>query len=116
MAKVLAAVIAAALSGTASASPDELKPLEARYRIASGAILDPPPDEQKDRVAIYIGGRAAADIFEAMPAQARTVCDDQTLRAKTAGGLTCVRSQDGETDCSVAITLDQGRTEAASVC
>ena len=116
MGKILTAVIAVALSGSASASPDEFKPLEAQYRIASRTILDPPPDEKKDRVAIHIGGRAAADIFDAMPATARMVCDDETLRAKTAGGLVCVRSKDGETDCSGAITLDQGRTAAASVC
>ena len=116
MTKVVAAVMAVALAGGASAASDELKPLEAHNRIASRTILDPPPDEKKDRVAIHIGGRGAREIFDAMPAAARMACGDESLRAKTAGGLVCVRSQDGETDCSVAITLDQGRTAAASVC
>ena len=110
-----ALVLALGLAGAAGA--EDYKPLEAQYKIGSRTVLDPPAGEKKDRVYLWLSGEGAKAMYEAMPGKAlKDYCGEDGASAKQAGGLLCTKSRDGEASCSVAITLDRGRTAPGSVC
>jgi hypothetical protein len=90
--------------------------LEGQYSIGSETILDPAPSEKKDRVYLWLTGESAQAIYDAMPGRPRKTACEPRAREKTAGGLTCFKPAKGEVVCSVAITLDRGRTAAGMVC
>lgn len=94
----------------------EFKPLEGEYAIGSKTILDPPPGEKKDRLFLYLQGKAAEDTFNAMPQRvsAKVCGEDQVM--KQAGGLQCLRTKENAYYCSVGILLDSGRSVTGSVC
>lgn len=97
-------------------------PLHAVYAIIGKTLLDPPPEEKKDRVAIYINGDdSAREIYEAMPVpEEHDLCiRDDAGRVKVAGGLMCSRVIKAGKDsysCSVAVKLDDGTTSIATTC
>jgi hypothetical protein len=108
----LAAVLTAAASGLKA---QEFKPITGQYGIASKTILDPPPGEKKDRVLLFIHGSGARDVYEAMPGRGRNdACGGGLL--KSAGGLACSKSTDGNYQCSLGVLLATGATVQGSVC
>lgn len=117
---VLTFSFCAALVSAAVASDSRYLPLDASYAIAGETILDPSPDEKKDRVAIYIRGDGARAIYKAMPvSEERLACDadeNSPVRLKSAGGLTCSGDEKHGYTCGVAIKLDDGTTHFAVVC
>ena len=96
------------------------KPLDATYAITGATIIDPDPEEKKDRVSIYIDGDAAREIYKAMSVPEEPLpCDDDKSpnRQKSAGGLTCFHhDKDDAYGCGVAIKLDDGTTKNALAC
>lgn len=108
--------IAAELLINVPALSQETLPLEANYIIAGESITDPPDDEKKDRVSIYIRGEGAKAIFEAMPEKEMPDPCSDALVTKTAGGLTCIKGGPADYRCGVSIKLDTGETKNAWVC
>lgn len=96
-------------------------PLNAEYTITSANLVDPSPEDKKDRVAIYIDGNSARDLYKAMLApERREFCGGpprpETQPSKTAGGLECSGDDKHGYSCAVAIMLDTGSTTSATVC
>ncbi len=111
----------AASIGVATADEKGHTQLDATYFITSHNLLDPGPEEKRDRVAISIKGEAAKSIYDAMPMSARRLgCDgkpnDKFDLTKQAGGLACEAADDGTYFCTVAIKLDTGETTDGAVC
>lgn len=116
--KIFLAVGALLVIAGCSGKPEQqaYRPLEATYQIGSESIVDPGPDDKKDRVYLYMAGDGAREIYEAMPARAEADVCDPTQLLKSAGDLACLKSKDGKVRCSVAVTLDRGRTANAWAC
>jgi len=93
------------------------KKLDGSYAIASKTILDPPPDEKKDRVLLFIKGRGARDIYEGIPGPGKKdVCGDNVFR-KSAGDLECTKDVKlGEYVCGIGILLQTGATAPGLGC
>lgn len=100
------------------AAESRYKPLDATYAITGETIIDPDPEEKKDRVSIYINGDAAREIYKAMPVPEEPIpCSDNSPnRQKSAGGLTCFHHEKDDYGCGVAIKLDDGTTKNALAC
>ncbi len=94
----------------------DVKPLQGSYAIGSATLIDPPPDETKDRLLLYLDGRVAKDTYDAMEARARRSQCDPDLQTKTAGSLECSMSKAGEYTCSIGVMLGSGRPVGASTC
>jgi hypothetical protein len=93
--------------------------LNAEYTITGRNLIDPGPEDKKDRVAIYIRGDGAREIYKAMPvSEEPSPCNDadSPMRYKTAGGLTCSGGDKDGYSCGVAVKLDDGKTENAFAC
>jgi hypothetical protein len=109
------AAAAISLLATPSAATEPRK-LDGQYWIGSKTILDAPRGEKKDRVYFSLSGKAARDMYDAMPAKpVRRACDEGAW-VKEAGDLQCVKSGPTNVMCSLAVTLDRGRTAPGSVC
>lgn len=92
-------------------------PLDAQYEITGANTTDPPADQPKDRVALFLAGEGAKAIYHAMKvSEERADVCEKGLRVKTAGGLVCAKSWDLHYSCSVAIILSSGETRAAGSC
>lgn len=111
-----AASIAIGLMLAATAVALDVKPVAGTYAIGSATLVDPPPNEKRDRLLLYLEGNAAREVYEAMTAPVRISACDSDLRTKTAGALECSLSKAGEYTCSVGVSLERGMTVAASVC
>ena len=111
-----AVVAALVLIGAPMVEALDVKPLAGTYAIGSATLVDPPPDEKKDRLLFYLDGKTAKDVYDAMEAPARASTCDPDLRTKSAGALECSRSKAGEYTCSVGVSLARGTTVKASVC
>lgn len=101
--------------GAGVAGTQSLSKLEGSYALWGKTLIDPPEHEQLDRVILVITGKAAKDVFEAMPgAGVRQECGDVVSGAfprwKVAGGLRCTRIAEAEFQCTVAIVLATGAT------
>lgn len=94
--------------------------LDGMYAISSEYMTDPPPNDRPDRVLLYLTGKGARDIFEAMPGLANAVdCTGlatPSALTKTAGGLECSVIKAKEYHCTVAIMLDSGQTDRGYIC
>jgi hypothetical protein len=96
-------------------------PLNAKYTITGEHLVDPAPEDKKDRVAIYIDGNSARDLYKAMLVpERRESCggppSPEAQPSKTAGGLECIGDDKDGYSCAVAIMLDSGATTSATVC
>jgi hypothetical protein len=124
MEKILIAVLCIGLPFSAAiAQDDELKNLDAQYRLTTKHLIDPDPKDVRDRVAIYIEGKSAKEIYEAMLGPAQQMdCDGSPSKEryfiKRAGGLECSFEENAKEPyyCSVAITLDTGETADGYIC
>jgi len=113
--RLAVAVAAISLLATSSTEADPRK-LEGQYWVGSKTILDAPRGEKKDRVYLSLTGKTARDVYEGMSAKpVRSACDEAAW-VKRAGDLECTRSSAADVTCSLAITLDRGRTATGSVC
>jgi hypothetical protein len=109
-------VLILSLGWGARAAEPEYRSLEGSYKIGSRSVIDPAPNEKKDRVYLSLSGEGAKAIYEAMPGKAVKDACEGTELVRSAGGLSCSKSHKGNVLCSVAITLDRGQTAMASVC
>lgn len=112
-------VLAVAAISLIAASPTVAQQgkLEGDYRIGSKTVTDPPRGEKKDRVYLWISGKAARDIYNRMSAKPVLTCYTEDVWSKRAGDLECWKTAGiADVTCSVAVTLDRGRTAAGSVC
>lgn len=117
--KKLAAISLCFCAAAVLAAESRYKPLDAVYAITGKTIIDPDPEEKKDRVAIYINGDAAREIYKAMSVPEEPLpCNDDSSpeRQKSAGGLTCFHHDKDDYGCGVAIKLDDGTTKNALAC
>lgn len=117
----MCAIAIASVSAYALAQSGTFAKLEGEYSITTKDIVDPVPEDRRDRVALSITGKGAKEIFDAMPAQAlRVSCDgarSNTLPpTKRAGGMECTGDAAKGYVCTVAIMLDSGRTARGYVC
>ncbi len=94
----------------------EFKPLAGQYAIASKSLVDPPPDEKKDRLLLWIQGSGAKDIFESMAGPARKDACNPDLVKRSAGALKCAKHADGDYLCTIGVLLTTGSTVKGSVC
>ena len=108
--------LALAVLVAAPATALDVKPINGTYAVGSATLVDPPPNEKKDRLLLYLDGATAREMYDAMTAPARVSACDPDLRTKTAGALECSRSKAGDYNCSVGVSLLQGTTVKASVC
>jgi hypothetical protein len=91
--------------------------IEAQFMITGRDAVDPPPDQKKDRVALFLTGNGAKTIYEAMPGApvAADACE-QGLKLKTSGALVCADHGGSDYACSVAILLKSGETRPFGAC
>lgn len=93
------------------------KKLRGSYAVSSATLVDPLPDQKEDRMAFFLEGDAARDMFKNLPGPARKDACSEKLVTKTSGGLSCSRDVSGDVyTCSFAIMFDKGRLVSASVC
>ena len=101
--------------GTGIATTQTFTKLDGSYLMWGKTLIDPPENEKVDRVILDITGRAAKEMFDAMPGVgARPECGARTAgalpRSKTSGGLRCTQIATANFQCSVAIVLATGAT------
>lgn len=111
----LAIVAVTVLSGPGAAEP-VFQPLAGEYAIASKTLIDPPPEEKKDRALFFIEGDAAREMFAAMPAPPRRDRCEPDSVTKIAGGLLCSMTSAGDYLCSFGLLLASGAVTRGSVC
>lgn len=121
MQKIIALLLISAISAYALAHSDAFAKLEAEYSITTKDIIEPLPEDRRDRVVLSITGTSAKDIFAAMPVMARQMSCGGTKNAavpptKVAGGLECTGDEIKGYVCTVAIMLDSGKTTRGYVC
>lgn len=102
-------------AGTGVVATQSFSKLDGSYLMWGKTLIDPPANEKVDRVLLDITGRAAKDIFEAMPGRGvRPECGPEKSgafpRSKAAGGLRCTQIAIADFQCSVAIVLATGTT------
>lgn len=119
MRKLIAALAVSSLAIGIEQSGD-FEELDATYAITSENMTDLPPDDRPDRVLVWVTGKGAKDIFDAMPGIAVLVdCEGSATPAavrKTAGGLECTVIRGTEYLCTVAIMLGSGNTDQGYIC
>jgi len=113
-------LILLSLLSIASASPAQRSgygKLTGEFTIAGKELLDPPPGQKNDRLALFLGGESAKRAYQAMPGRAikEDACEEG-LRVKTAGGLACWHDAAMVYQCSVGILLSTGQTRRVDVC
>jgi hypothetical protein len=119
--EVIGAIAIASVSAYALAQSGAFSKLEGEYSVTTKDIVDPVPEDRRDRVVLSITGKSAKEIFDAMPAQAlRVSCDGAKNNAvpptKKAGGMECTGNEAKGYVCTVAIMLDSGKTTRGYVC
>lgn len=103
------------LGGAALAQANGYAKIVAQFQIIGKDALDPPPGQKKDRVALFLSGDAAKQIYQAMPVRAINSPCEEGMKQKTAGGLECWENHGGY-QCRVAILLKTGQTSLIGVC
>lgn len=106
----------AAVALGSSLMAQEFKKLEGQYAISSKTLLDPPINEEKDRVVLSIHGAGAKEIFDSIKSVANGDKCSGDLQTKSAGGLECSKSAGGVYQCTVGILLTTGATTKGRVC
>lgn len=101
----------------ASQQVNGYKNLVGKYAVSSRNLVDPLPNEKKDRVAFFIEGEAAAEIYSSLPVkEIKYQCDDALLR-KASGGLVCTKDPlRREYICTFGVILETGKLVDASLC
>jgi len=92
------------------------RPLAGQYAIASKSLVDPPPDEVKDRAIFFIEGEPARAMFDAMTASARRDACNPAALTKTAGMLACSRTPGEGHLCTFGLSLVTGQPTLGRVC
>ena len=100
----------------ADSSAQEYKKIDAKYTIASKTIIDPPPEEKRDQVLLFLQGSGAKEIFDSMPVPAKKSKCSADVTVKTARDLECFKNISGAYHCTVGILLNTGNTARGSVC
>lgn len=106
---------------TASAQDNEYGKLDGEFRITGEHLVDPAPEDKRNRVSFYLKGESAKAIFDAMPIPARRMdCDGKPMEnfplTKVAGELECSKDDKDRYYCSVAVSLENGQTTTSTVC
>lgn len=115
-ASLLVAIACLTAIGALGAS-EGFKKLTGSYMIASKNLIDPAPGEKKDRVALFLEGDAARDIYNQMPGPARKNACSSDLRTKSSGGLICSKDLSrNDYQCTVGVILKTGAVVDVSVC
>lgn len=93
------------------------KQLSGSYAITSENIVDPGPEEKKDRLVLFIEGDAAREVFDSMDVPVKKNDCDPALRTKSAGGLVCsVDLTRKDFQCTVGVKLGNGSAVKAVAC
>jgi hypothetical protein len=91
--------------------------ISAQFMITGEDALDPPPDQIRDRVALFLTGEGAKAIYDALPiVPVKAEACEEGLLLKTSGGLVCAHYSNGSYSCSVAILLESGETRPLGTC
>lgn len=97
------------------ANAQDYRKLEGTYAITSASLTDAPQGEQKDRVVMIVKGKAAKEIYDAMPGKAKKSECDAGMLLKVSGGLACTK-ESTLYSCNVAVLLKTGESTSALVC
>jgi hypothetical protein len=113
---VLGLGVVATLGGAAAlAQTNGYAKIGAQFQIIGKDALDPPPGQKKDRVALFLSGDGAKQIYQAMPARAIKSPCEEGMKLKTSGGMECWENH-GDYQCRVAILLKSGQTSLIGAC
>lgn len=115
--KILLAIVLAcpAVPGVAA----DYQPLQGEYAIGGKTLLDAPPAEpQNTHLYIDLEGRAARDLYEALPGKAAAgVCGEPDALTKRSGGVQCTRESNGKQyHCAFGVELRTQRVVSGVVC
>lgn len=109
------------LAGLPAAGAADWNELDGSYLVAGKDYLDPPDDAPKNtHLFVQLHGRAAEDLFNAMPSEAAPdACTGGMM--KTAGQMACLHVRpSGETaeryECSFSIDLARQTIEGGVAC
>jgi len=94
------------------------QPLKGRYAIYGGGLGDPLPPTKKDkRIAFWIDGKAARQMFEAMGPDLRNTCGaDGGYRLRQRAEVSCTYYPDDGHRCAFGFDLLTGRSIGGSIC
>jgi hypothetical protein len=91
--------------------------IAAQFQIIGKDAVDPPPGQTKDRVALFLTGDGAKQIYQSMPTRETKAGQcEEGLKLKSSGGLICASHSNGTYSCSVAILLKSGETRPSGGC
>ena len=108
--------VAVLLGAAAVAQENGYAPIEMSYQITRPTLLAPPPNEKKDRLAIFMTGAGARRIYDAMPMKPIVgICEDGML-IKTSGALACSRQGKDNYVCTIAVFLRTDQSTSPFVC
>lgn len=93
-------------------------PVKGRYTLYGGGLGDPRPPTSKDkRIAFWIHGRAAKQMFNAMGPDLRNVCGaDDGQRMRQRAQLSCSYSRQDGHRCNFGFDLLSGQSIEGAIC
>lgn len=95
----------------------DYKEMVGKYSFVSHNVVDPLPGEARNRVALFIEGSAAKEIYEKIPSPTVVGQCSAELVFKTAGDLQCAFDREHKDyTCALGVNLVNGKTVAAGVC
>ncbi|MGK5025181.1 hypothetical protein [Janthinobacterium sp. RB2R34] len=94
------------------------QPVKGRYLIYGGGLADPLPPTSKDkRIAFWIEGKAAKQLFDAMGPDLRNTCGaDGDYRVRQRAEVSCTYYPGDGYHCDFGFDLLTGRSVGGSVC
>lgn len=99
-------------------SPGIYQSFNGRYMIYGGGLGDPyEPSEKDKRIAYWIKGQVAQQMFNAMGPDLRNVCGaDAEQRIRQRAEIVCTASTHDGYSCSLGFDLVNGRSIGGSIC
>lgn len=122
MKRILAVVLFLVLSVATAESAQKwifsYQPVKGRYVIYGGGLGDPFPPTNKDkRIAFWIEGKAAKQLFDAMGPDLRNTCGAETdSRLRQRAHLSCSYHPRDGYHCDFGFDLRTGHSIGGSVC
>lgn len=115
--RVISLTLACVIAVGAIAQSSGFKAVDAQYAITGALVVDPPPNQERDRVAIFLSGEGAREIYEAMPSRVENAdACEEGMTVKRSGGLECTSISGKNFSCSVGILLRSGATKPIGAC
>jgi hypothetical protein len=115
--KAVVFALALLVAAVALAQSSGYTKIGAQFMITGKDLVDPPPGQKKDRLALFLTGDGAKAIYDALPtAPVGGGACEEGLELKRSGGLICANHGGRSYSCSVAILLKSGETRPLGSC